>query len=207
MAAFSFLCNAPASFTINNLSGSGIGFYSSTFGGSVAVSAYNDTTYVTNSTGTVQSVQTNNVKYLNTASGILNSASSGVHLLAIPNYLTTLNIHFNHTSAVKTQNTKLYIYDRSSINNPPSGVICKVAEVIHYNTVQGGLTGSGSSLWQSPVGSSFMSLAAAPGTSGTSVNGPETTSFDHDWYVCLSASPSSVGSKTQFGLYVETEYL
>jgi hypothetical protein len=162
---------------------------------------------VTNSTGTVQSVQINNVKYLNTASGILNSASSGVDVRAIPNYLSTLNIHFAHTSAVVTQNTKLYIYDRSSINNPPSGVVCKVYESIHPNTSQLGLLGSGLGVWQTPAGSSYMNLANAPGTSGVSPNGPSTSSYDHDWYVCLSASPSSIGSKTQFGLYVETEYL
>lgn len=206
MATITFMANAPALQTINNLSGSGLAFMGASFGASVAVSAYQDTTWISNSTGSTQGAQTNNVKYLNTASGILNSASSGVGILSIPNYLSTLNIHFSHTSAVKTQNTKLYIYDRSSINNAPSGVICKVAETIHPSTSQLVL-GSGSAVWYTPTGSSYVSLAAAPGTSGTSVNGPETTEFDHDWYVCLSASPSSVGSKTQFGLYVETEYL
>lgn len=101
----------------------------------------------------------------------------------------------------------MYIYDRSSINNPPSGVVCKVYETIHPGTSQLGLTGSGSEVWSTPAGSSYLSLTSSPGTSGLSPNGPETSSVDHDWYVCLSASPSSIGSKTQFGLYVETEYL
>jgi len=29
----------------------------------------------------------------------------------------------------------------------------------------------------------------------------------HDWYVALSASPDSIGSKTQYGLYFTLEYL
>ena len=32
-------------------------------------------------------------------------------------------------------------------------------------------------------------------------------SLQHDWYVALSASPESIGSKTDFGLYFTLEYL
>jgi len=32
-------------------------------------------------------------------------------------------------------------------------------------------------------------------------------SVQHDWYVALSASPTSIGSKTNFGLYFTLEYL
>lgn len=206
MATFTFQATSPNQVTINHLSGSGFGFFGSTFGDSVPVGEYQDTTYITNGNGTTEGPQVNNVKYQNPASGILNSASSGNGLISIPNYLATGIIEFTHTSAVRLQNTKVYIYDRSSISNSPSGVICKVAEIIHPNTTQTP-DGSGSQVWETPAGSSYMTLTPSPGRSGFYVNGPLTTDTYHTHYIALSASPSSIGSKTQFGLYVSTEYL
>ena len=53
-------------------------------------------------------------------------------------------------------------------------------------------------------------LAQSPGPSGHyagdgSANTGQYT--QHDWYLAISASPDSIGSKTQYGLYVELEYL
>ena len=98
-----------------NLNGSGLGFYGTGFGQSVNVGAYQNTTFITNGNGTAQGQQVNNVMFLNTNSGIVNSASSGVWLTQIPNYLASLNISFTNVTPVKTQNTKLYIYDRTNI--------------------------------------------------------------------------------------------
>jgi len=207
MPNFTFYANAPNAFTIAHLSGSGLGFYGGTFGDSVPVSEYQDTTYITNSTGNLQGPQTNNVKYLNPASGILNSASSGVSLLSIPNYLSTFIAEFSHTSAVRLQNTRVYLYDRTSINNPPSGLVSKVAEIIHPSISQLGSTGSGSAVWQSPAGSSYMTLSPSPGRSGLYVNGPSTVDTIHTHYIAISQSPSSIGSKTLNAFYIETEYL
>lgn len=194
------------SLSISNLSGSGLGFYGAGFGYSVAVGSYNDTTFITNGAGTSQGPQCNNVKYMNIGSGIINSASSGVPLVSVPNYLAH-NIRFTHTSAVKTQNAKVYVYDRQSTSNNPSGVLCKFAEIIHPGLTQVP-TGSGSTVWQTPTGSSVvMSLTSSPGLSGLSPNGPSTTDMNHDWYYILSASPSSIGSKTDFGLLFSVEYL
>lgn len=200
------MATAPSLFTINTLSSSGLGFFGTTFSDSVPVGEYQTTTYITNGNGTSQGAQCNNVKWLNSASGILNSATSGIGLLAMPNYLSTLIIEFQHSSAVRLQNTKLYIYDRSSISNSPSGVTCKVAEIIHPNITQT-TTGSGSQQWLTPAGSSYMSLTPSPGTSGLYPNGPMTTDTLHRHHIAISASPNSIGSKTQFGLYISTEYL
>ena len=193
-----------------NLNGSGLGFYGTGFGQSVDVGAWQDTTFITNGAGTAQGQQVNNVKYQNTASGIIGSASSGVWLTQIPNYLATLNVRFTHSSAVKAQNTKAYIYDRSSINNPASGVTTKVAELIHPDTIQTN-TGSGDGTWLTPTGSSVtVSLAPSPGVSGLFAgNGSNSTRSDtiHDWYLAISASPDSIGSKTLYGLYISLEYL
>lgn len=217
MASIDFYAGNSA-FVINNLSGSGLGFYGGGFGFSVAVASYQDTTFITNGAGTSQGPQVNNIKWMNIGSGIVNSASSGLPLTSIPNYLATLNVRFTHTVAVKTQNAKLRIYDRAAINNPASGVTTKVAQLIHPDTIANN-NGSGDSIWvgtatnvqtgTATVGGSgiVVSLVASPGPSGTSVNGPSTTTTQHDWYVAISASPDSIGSKTLYGLYVELEYL
>ena len=205
MAAISFY--AGENFNINNLAGSGLGFYGGGFGFSVEVGEYQDTTFITNGNGTSQGPQCDNIKWSHSASGIINSANSGVALTCIPNYLATLNIRFTHSAAVKTQNAKLRIYDRSNINNPASGVTTKVAELIHPPQVQTN-TGSGDTTWNTPAGSaSIMDLIASPGVSGIRPNGAATQATRHDWYVAISASPDSIGSKTLYGLYAEMEYL
>jgi hypothetical protein len=86
--------------------------------------------------------------------------------------------------------------------------LCKVAELIHISPTNGA-GGSGSSTWQTPTGSSYVLTvtATSPGTSGFSPNGPSTSDTRHDWFFALSASPNSIGSKTQFGLYFSLEYL
>jgi hypothetical protein len=208
-ATISFL--AGESFTIQDLAGSGLGFYGDLgFGASVQVGQYQGRTFITNSTGTVAGPECDNVKYLNAGSGIVGQAGSGIALTAIPNYQATLNIRFVNDTAVKTQNALLKIYDRTDVNKAASGVTTKVAEIIHPNTTQAN-SGSGDTTWLTPAGSSVtVSLAPCPGVSGLYAgNGSNSTWTDrvHDWYVAISASPDSIGSKTQFGLVFEVEYL
>lgn len=207
MADISFFADT---FGVQNLGGSGIGFYGAGFGSSVEVGEYQETTFITNSNGTAQGPQINNITWTHANSGEINGAGLSKVLTAIPNYLATLNIRFTHGSAVRTQNAKLRIYDRSNINNAPSGVTCKVAELIHPDTVQNN-NGSGDTSWATPQGSSVvMSFADSPGLSGEYAgNGTGSTvnSTRHDFYAAISASPDSIGSKTQFGLYFELEYL
>lgn len=204
MPTVSFLTNLDTG-SVNNLSGSGLGFFGSAFNTSVEVGAYQDTTWITDGNGINQGPQVNNVKYTHASSGSLNGAAS-VSLLNVPNYLSTLNIRFTHTSAIKTQNSKVYIYDRTSINNGPSGVTCKCAEIIHPSTSQL-VSGSGDSTWATIAGSgSILTLVDNPGPSGFTPADP-ISATQHDWYVAISASPDSIGSKTLFGLYFSTEYL
>jgi len=101
----------------------------------------------------------------------------------------------------------LRIFDRTNINNPASGVTTKVAEIIHPDVVQNN-NGSGDTTWNTPTGSDvIMDLVASPGMSGQRPNGSDTTADRHDYYVAISASPDSIGSKNLYGLYVELEYL
>jgi hypothetical protein len=210
MAAQIRFISGGGGFPINDLSGSGLGFYgAANFGASVAVAAYQARTFITDATGALQGPEVNNVIYLNPGSGILGQAGSGIGLRAIPNWQSTLNIRFTNDTAVKTQNGYIMIFDRVNINNPASGVTTKAAQIIHPNIVQGP-GGSGDTTWwtfNAAATGLQMPLVASPGTSGFSPNGVGTIDTQHDWYVALSASPDSVGSKTQYGLYAYVEYL
>jgi len=208
-AAIRFL--AGENFTIADLSGSGLGFYGDAgFGASVRVGEWQGRTFITNANGTTQGPEVDNVKYLNAGSGILGQSGSGIALTSIPNYQATLNIRFTYDTPVKTQNVELRIYDRTDPNKPASGVTTKVAEIIHPANDQSN-TGSGDTTWHTPGGSGVtVPLAPSPGISGLYAgNGSNSTWSDtqHDWYVAISASPDSIGSKTQYGLYVSLEFL
>lgn len=189
---------------IANLAGSGLGFFGGGFGQSVEVGSYQTSTYITDGTGTTQGNACENTTWIHANSGQQSDAGE-IALNYIPNRLATLNIRFTNDSAVRTQNTKLRIFDRSNINNEASGVLTKVAELIHPDPADAAVSTSSDSSWSTPTGSSvIMSLATAPGVSGEG-QGPIHT--QHDWYTVISASPNSIGAKTLYGLYVELEYL
>lgn len=201
---------------IYDLAGSGLGFYGpGGFGTSVKVDEYPDNTYITDPTGTVNGPKSNNVKWVDTLSGQIAVGDIRV-LRQIPNQLATLNIRFTHTQAVNVQNAVVRIFDRTNTNNPPVGVTCKVAELIHpWNTQTP--AGSGDTSWSTLGGSGGLingvtydpplTLVNSPGSGGNAPNGANTVSAQHDWYLAMSASPDSIGSKTAFGLYASAEYL
>lgn len=194
-----------------DLAGSGLGFYGSGgFGASVAVGSYQENTYVTDANGALQGPQGNNVKWTHANSGELSGATN-LNLKDIPNAQASLKVSFTHSSAVQVQNVEMRIYDRVTITVGASGVTTKAYETLHPSPLQTGLLGSGAAAWTTPAGSGVtLSLAQSPGESGLYAgNGTTSTHQDdrHDWYVCLSARPDSIGSKTQYGMYVSLEYL
>jgi hypothetical protein len=204
---------AGENFQIQDLSGSGIAFYGdSGFNASVRVGEYQGRTFISNSAGTTQGPECDNVKFLSAGSGILGQAGDGVALRAIPNYLSTLNIraYSDDSSTFQVQDARLYIYDRYSTANPASGVTCKVVEIIHPDTNQTA-NGSGSTTWTTfttAATGQYVSLCPSPGISGLYANGAGGRADSrHDWFAALSASPNTIGSKTQFGLYVSLDYL
>lgn len=205
MASINFY--AGEGFDIDHLASSGIGFYgSNSFGTSIAVGSYNSRTFITDSTGTAQGPEVDNCKYQSNSGVIVGQTGSGINLLALPNYLSTLNIRFTHSSPVEVQNVKLYGYDRVNKNNAPSGVNLYAAEIIHPDTTQT-LSGSGSAEWVLLQGSgSILNLSSGPGTSGLSPNGPSTSDTRHDWHLAISSSPTTVGSH-EYSLLCELEYL
>lgn len=199
--------------------GSGIGFFGSSFGQSVAVGSYQDTTWVTDGNGSVQGAILSNWKFINNRSGVYGGDSSTYALSGIPNNLATLNVRFTNDSAVKCQNVRMRIYDRANLNRAPSGVTTQVAELCRPNNIFGnsfanptlGPWGSGSASWitANPTGSSTIitAITQSPGISGLNVRSTTATDTRHDWYFLLSASPTSIGSKIDYGLYFSLEYL
>lgn len=202
---------AGPSLTIQDLSGSGLGFFGdSGFGASIPVGLWQGRTFVTNGIGTTQGVECSNIKYLNAGSGVVGQSGSGISLTSIPNWQATANVRFTYDSPVRTQNANMYIYDRFAIQNPASGVTTKVAELIHPGTTQTN-NGSGDTTWYTPAGTGVVvPFCPSPGVSGlyagNGANGAWTDA-QHDWYFAMSVSPNSIGAKTQFGAYFSVEYL
>ena len=211
MANISFYTGANGYHQINNLSGSGLGFFGEGgFGTSVEVGEWQKITCVTDGNGINNGGSVENTTYVHSESGINPEISTTVpiNILGIPNRLATLNIRFEHDSEVKLQNSKLRIFDRSNINNPAIGVTTKVAQIIHTAHVHSVNDGLGDSSWNTPAGSSvIMDLNGSPGVSGLQETSTTHTDTRHDYYTILSASPDSIGAKTLYGLYVELEYL
>ena len=154
-------------FNTPNIRGSGLGFYGSSFGSSVQIGSYQDTTFITNADGTQNGGNAYNVKYSAAASGIPSTDTSGIPLCRLNGHHRTLDIHFDHDTPVFVQNAQLRIYDRTNINNPPSGVNVKVAELVNFN------------------GLSYTSWLATPGAANTANDGVGTAphgSGDHVWW-------------------------
>ena len=90
-----------------------------------------------------------------------------------------------------------------------------------------GISDHGWTPWEESLSMVDLTLTAGPGPSGTntentdtlssgapspflnwlSESGAQCRSIRHDWYIALSASPSEIGSKTDYGLYFTLEYL
>lgn len=120
---------------IDHANGYGLGFYGLAHGLSVPVGAVQNTTFVTNDTGTFAGVQCNNTSMLTVGAGAtagtVNANGVSMSLANLPNYLCPLNIRFTNDDAVRVQNCKLRIFDRNSPENAASGVTTYVFEARH----------------------------------------------------------------------------
>ncbi len=197
-----------------DITGSGIGFYGASFGSSVQVGQYQDTSFTTNSTGSVNGGQVDNNKYQGDVSGVSNNGGSVIHISGLPLESGTVNVRFTNGTAVKTQNGEARIFDRTLIDSGASGVTTQVAQLVNGGSGVEPTTGtaqtwdSGEDGWQQLAGSgTTMTLLNSPGSGGASVSGDDTQDTRHDWYLALSGSPDSTGSKTLYGLYIALEFL
>lgn len=219
MAAINFYGIGGGGSTLTDLGGSGIGFYGDAgFGASVQVNAFQGTTYITNSVGTANGGALNNNRAVALSSGVVinnNRGTGSINITYPYNEEATLNIRFTHSSAVDVNNVKMRIFDRSNIDNNPSGVRCFCAEIIKPSGASGVTptsSGKGDTGWIEIYGSSsILGLTPDAGSGGYGawadpVNGSG-SGVQHDWYVILSATPTSIGSKDKFGAYVSLEYM
>jgi len=198
--------------TFTSLSSSGLGFFGASFGTSVQVGEYNDTTFISSSNGSSEGPQATNCKYDTVTSGVIVNADVAVVPSSMVVNSGTLNIRFTFDTAVKTQNSQLRIFNRSNINTAAVGVTTQVLQIANGGS---GVDTDGTVLapashpgWIAPSGSGLtMALLSSAGSGGLSPSGTDTVDARHDWYTCLSASPLSIGSKESFGLYVQLEYL
>jgi hypothetical protein len=171
-----------------------LGFFGAGFGFSIRVGEYNNTCYVTNDNGTTSYGQTPNLRWANSSGAYVASETVATELLEVDNTEATLRITLNTDSDVQTQNSAFRAFDRVNIDNNPSGVTMLAAEI---NKPSPSVRGSGDTFWSNIAGSgSVLSLDDHLAASGT-----------HQWYVGLTASPLTIGEKTNLGFYFETEFL
>jgi hypothetical protein len=172
-----------------------LGFFGASFGFSIRVGEYNTTTFRTNSNGTSNGSQLPNIKYANASGAFVGASLVAEELLEIENALSTLNIRLTTDNAIKTQNSRFRAFDRVNINSNPSGVWIGAAETRKDQAL---VRGSGNQFWQQIFGSGSVLALEDQTTANSTV---------HDWFIQLTASPLSIGEKTEIGYYFETEFL
>lgn len=167
-----------------------VGFYGPGFGLSVRVGEFNETTFRTTEDGQTNGTQLPNVRYAS-ATGAYIAASIIPQLLqTILTSEATLQIELTTDVAVQTQNAVFRTFDKTSIDNPPSGVDVYAAEVASG-------VASGDTTWTQIQGSGTV----------LGLDDQTVAATTHNWYVALSSTPTSIGEKTNFAFYFETEFL
>lgn len=121
---------------LDHQAGSGIGFFGSSFGIPVPLTEVQQTTWVTTSDGATAGNQLNNCAQFSTGSETVQgqvkiNGADPINLSNLPNYLSTLNIRFEHDSAVIASQPKIIIFNRQSITSHAVDVITYVYESRH----------------------------------------------------------------------------
>lgn len=173
-----------------------LGFFGANFGFSIRVGEFNNTSFVTNDDGTVNYGQVPNIRYYNTSGAYVASELTPTELRNIDNSEATLEIRLTTDSAVRTQNTSFRAFDRSNIDNDPSGVTVYAAEIRKHSP---SVYGSGDANWTQIHGSGSV-LHLQDRTN-------ETPSSVQNFYIAVTVSPNSIGEKTNLGFYFESEFL
>lgn len=119
--------------------GSGLGFYGATFGTSVPLNQYQQSTFLTSADGSAEGAAGLNLACIPNSTDVIASScipqlvNSPVKLINVNGSNSTLTIEFTNDTPVYVQNAQLRIYDRNySINNPASGVNTKVCEIVNF---------------------------------------------------------------------------
>lgn len=171
-----------------------IGFFGENFGESVPLDNYQDTTVVTNSSGTVNSGALANVKFINTTQGDWGSGTQDLTSLSSSD--ATIHIRLTSGSAFRLQAVNLYAYSGSFVVGPAgSGSIS--ADAPPNANIMGYEVDGANASWTYMSGSAAP-LALTPHISSATQN--------HDYYVVISASPTTTGVNTVISLALYTEW-
>jgi len=169
-----------------------VGFYGPGFGLSVKVGEYNETTYRTTEDGQTNGTALPNLRYANTSGAYVGPSIIAAELVSVLNNESTIRVRLTTDSAVQTQNAELRTFDKTSIDSAPSGVDVFSAEIINPSG-----TGTGDVNWTQIQGSGTV----------LGLDDQTTASTEHNFYIALSATPTSIGEKTNFAFYFQAEFL
>jgi hypothetical protein len=155
----------------------------------ITVGAYNDTTHVESSVGANDSSGNTprNNKFVSQAGGTGGDSQADwgggtEDLDQITTAEAALKINFSDASSVATTGAIFYAYDGSTTTAVPTGVDFRAAEVGDANFTE------------------------AEGSAAAVTITDDTAATSHDYYLVVSASPTSVGEKTAFALRIELTY-
>ncbi len=160
-----------------------IAFSDGTFGNPIQVSSYNGGTHVRASGGTDSSAgkSPKNSKYL--TSSTVDMGGGSVALSSVSTANCPIKIAIAESSNITVTDISVYAYDGTTTTTAPTGMNVQLAQ-------------QGNASWKQVHGSS-NALALADSTT------PATT---HNFFMLLSASPTSVGVKSNNKLRIEFTY-
>lgn len=166
-----------------------IQFAGGTFDSPIVVSEYNDSTHVESSVGADDSSANtpNNNKFISQAGGTGGDSQAdwgdGIEDIdAILDAECALKINFSHASAVAVSGHIIYAYDGTTPATGPVDVTFVIAEQGDAN---------------------FTAADGSASALGVTDSGSSTS---HDFFFIVSASPDSVGEKTDFVIRDELTY-
>ena len=144
------------------------------FDSRIKVDEYNESTHVKTSGGANKSsANTPRNNQFVTASTISVDGAAAVNLNTIENSDAALKINFSDSESVAVEEAKFFSYDGSDTAVAITGLNFRAAEV-------------GDTNWTEAEGSA----------SALDLGDKETPATSHDYFIAVSASPTSVGAKT-----------
>jgi len=170
-----------------------IGFFGTSFGDSIVLNNYQDKTYVTNDTGTINLGELPNVKYVSNSPGMVDIGSGSVAITTLTANQCTLHIQLSSGSASRIQAIKLIAYSGSLEVGPHGGLSASGPANV---TVVGFELGNTD--WTVMNGSTTpLQLTPFSGAAGQ---------LQHDYYIGLSAQPQVSGINTNVSLALYAEW-
>lgn len=166
-----------------------IQFAGGTFDSAITVNTWNSSTHVESSVGADDSSSNTpkNSKFISETGGTggdsqVDIGGGTVDLDSVSTANCPLKINFSDGASVTTTDTIFYAYDGSTPATAPTGINVRGAE-------------QGDANWTECEGSASP-VTIADDTAGTS----------HDYFLLVSASPTTVGEKTAFAFRIELTY-